>query len=363
MQRIRINTAAPNPPSRSVLIIYTGGTLGMILDKDQEQLVPYDFEYILGNMPELRQFGLELTVISLDEVIDSSNMSPQHWQKIAQVIEEQYEQHDGFVLLHGTDTMAYTASALSYMLDGIHKPVILTGAQLPVGSVRSDAHRNLVTSIEIAAEYYQDRARVPEVCIFFNDVLLRGNRAQKVESAYFDAFVSDSYPVLAKAGITIDYNDRYIQDFEPSTSLKVFKQFEENVLIIKVFPGIQENTLQAMLQVPRLKGVLLETYGSGNAPTASWFLDCLQKCIDQGVVVLNVSQCLGGKVEQGRYETSVAMKAMGVVGAEDMTTEAAITKLMLLLAREDGPERVKKALARPLRGEMSTPFDRENRPS
>lgn len=359
MKKIRINTAAPKPPSRSVLIIYSGGTLGMIMDKDQDQLIPYDFEYILGNMPELRQFGLELTVISLPKVIDSSNMNPSYWQNIAIVIEEHYEQHDGFVLLHGTDTMAYTASALSYMLEGLAKPLIITGAQLPVGSVRSDAHRNLVTSIEIAADYYQDQPRVPEVCIFFNDVLLRGNRAQKVESAYFDAFQSDNYPVLARAGIQIEYNEGFIQTHDSSLRLQVFKQFEENVLIIKVFPGIQENMVRSMLEVPGLKGVLLETYGSGNAPTAPWFLDCLKTSIGQGVVILNVSQCLGGKVEQGRYETSVALKEMGVVGGEDMTTEAAITKLMFLLARDKDPCLVRDALAVSLRGELSPLADLE----
>lgn len=353
MEMIRINTGAPQPSTCSILIIYTGGTIGMIYDPSGQHLIPFDFEEILSKVPELRQFEYELVVHSLPNIVDSSDMKPQAWIYIAQLIAKNYAEFDGFVILHGTDTMAYTASALSFLLEGLTKPVILTGSQLPIHSVRTDAYRNLVTSLQIVAEKKNGRALVPEVCIFFNDVLLRGNRAKKVESSYFNAYHSENYPPLAKVGIHIDYNPNRILPCPPGYALKVHQQMEEEVVILQIFPGMNEKVIRCILAGGYLKGIVLETYGSGTAPSDPWFIKALTEAIDQGVKILNVSQCIGGKVEQGQYANSQNLEEVGVISGRDLTSEAAITKLMFLLAQDLSSEKLDKQLKSPLRGEMS----------
>ena len=331
--KLRINTAAPLKPEGSVLIIYTGGTIGMIMDKDNT-LLTFDFKGILERVPVLKTFNLQLEVISFEEPLDSSNMQPEHWVEIANIIEEHYADHDGFVVLQGTDTMAYTASALSFMLKGLSKPVIFTGSQLPIFSPRSDAHENLITSIEIASRKENGLAIVPEVCIYFDYLLMRGNRTKKVESQHFDAFKSENYPPLAEAGISIEFNRNYILQPDPAAGLSVFTRLDTSVVIIKLFPGLSWEIVQRILETEGLKGVVLETFGAGNAPSDPKLLTLLQEAIRRGIIVMNVSQCAGGRVLQGRYETSRQLVKIGVISGKDITTEAAVVKLMFVLGMD-----------------------------
>lgn len=349
LKKTRINTATPGLPKSRVMIIYTGGTFGMSYD-DKGILIPFDFSLILEHLPTLRNLYLDLTVVSFENPVDSSNIDLSHWKMIADIIFESYNDHDGYVVLHGTDTMAYTASALSFMLQGLGKPVILTGAQLPIGEPRSDARENLITSLEIASNH-----NVPEVSIYFDYQLLRGNRSRKVESEHFDAFESGNYPFLATAGVKIDYNISAIHS-PPKTGekLRIFKKFDTSVSILKLFPGMQPAVVQSVLDTPGLKALVLETFGSGNGPTASWFIEMLRKAIDRGLLILNVSQCPGGMVMQGRYETSKMLQQIGVIGGVDMTTEAALTKLMILIG-EYGVEEAKKKVSVSIAGELTTP--------
>jgi L-asparaginase len=350
---IDINTAAPKAPGSSVLVIYTGGTLGMVYDNEGKSLVPFDFEQIIDKIPELTRFGFKLTVISFNQLIDSANVSPAHWVALATLIEENYALYDGFVIIHGTDTMAYSASALSYLLEDLNKPVIFTGAQLPIGAVRTDARENLITALEMAATKKDGRPIVTEVCILFNNLLLRGNRAKKVESAQFGAFESKNYPALAESGIKIVYNSLVIKPYQPFSKLKVYKKMDTRVAILKLYPGIGQEVMEAIFYLPNLQGVVMETYGSGNAPTDKWFLESIKNAIDRGIIIYNVSQCNGGTVLQGRYETSKTLPTLGVLSGGDITTEAAVTKLMFLLANRDVIGDIKRNLTRPIRGEMS----------
>ena len=347
---LTINTAQPSKPKARVMIIYTGGTFGMVYDH-QGVLLPFDFSLILEHLPTLRNLFLEITVISFEHPIDSSNIQPTHWQMIGSIIKEHYDDQDGFVVLHGTDTMAYTASALSFMLQNLSKPVVFTGAQLPISEPRSDARENLITALEIASARNEGKAMVPEVCIYFDYELIRGNRAKKAESMHFDAFESENYPPLAKAGVKIDYNTAVIQAIA-NAPLTLLSKIDTNVSVLKLFPGINRETVGAVLGNPMMKALVLETFGSGNAPSSPWFIILLKEAIGRGVLILNISQCPGGMVIQGKYETSRALQEIGVISGVDMTMEAAVTKLMLLLG-EFGVERTKELISKPMVGEIS----------
>jgi L-asparaginase len=351
IKKVSVNTALPGKARARILIIYTGGTFGMTYDREGV-LVPFDFADILHELPTLKNLALEITAFSFVNPIDSSNINIDHWQLIGRIIFDQYEHQDGFVVLHGTDTMAYTSSALSFMLDGLQKPVVFTGAQLPISEARSDAREHLITALDIASARKDGFALVPEVCIYFDYELLRGNRSKKVESMQFDAFDSGNYPPLAKAGVKIDYNFSVIRSPMSSTGLNLRSKFETNIAILKLFPGIDINVVKAVLGVPGLKAVVLETYGSGNAPTLDWLLEELKKAIERGIIILNISQCPGGRVTQGRYETSKWLQQIGVISGADMTMEAAITKLMLLIG-ELGINRAKELIGMPLAGELT----------
>ncbi len=349
---VKINPALPNRPRASVLVIYTGGTLGMVFEKGQ--LVPFDFEQILEKLPEIKRLDFEINFTSLDEIMDSSNMRPDVWVELTQLIQRNYEFYDSFVILHGTDTMAYTASALSFMLQNLSKPVILTGAQLPIGIARTDARENIITALEIAAAQSDGHPLVPEVCIYFQNYLLRGNRAKKKESSQFNAFRSENYPALAEAGVTIEYNYPYIAPYRPELPFRPEIRLDERVTILKIFPGITQSVLRAILEIDGLRGVILETFGAGNAPTLPWFLHELKEATERGVVLMNVSQCDGGRVTQGRYQTSTWLQKIGVVSGGDITTEAAVTKMMSVLGRESDVERIRECLAAPLAGEINS---------
>jgi L-asparaginase len=351
LKRISIQGPASHKTKGKVLIIYTGGTFGMTYDA-AGVLVPFDFSLILEQLPTLKNLSLELTVISFENPIDSSNISPEHWGILGNIIFENYDSHDGFVVLHGTDTMAYTASALSFMLEGLAKPVIFTGAQLPITEPRSDARENLITALEIASAKKDGKPLVPEVCIYFDYELLRGNRSKKVESMQFDAFDSGNYPPLAKAGVKIDYNFSVIRKVNGQSKLSLRRKMDPSVSILKLFPGIPDSTVNAILNTNGLKAVILETYGSGNAPTQARLLGALKKAIDEKIIIVNISQCPGGMVTQGRYETSRELQTIGVIGGADMTTEAAVTKLMVLLG-EFGVEETRKLISKSLAGELS----------
>jgi L-asparaginase len=351
---VHVNQISPEPTLGSALVIYTGGTLGMVYDAKGRQLVPFDFDQIVEKVPEIRRLAIDITFLSLREPIDSSNMNPEIWVELATIIEENYNIYDSFVILHGTDTMAYTASALSYILQGLNKPVILTGAQLPIGVARSDARENFISALEIAATKTAVGTPVlSEVCIYFNSRLLRGNRSKKQESSDFNAFHSDNYPFLANAGVTIEYNFPFISPHQPNARLTVQKQLDTQVAFLKVFPGISQEVVQAIFKIEGIKGIVLETYGAGNATTESWFLKAIEDAIHRGILIFNVSQCDGGRVRQGHYQTSKFLKQAGVISGSDITAEAAITKMMYVFAKESNPFAQAEMLATPLRGEMS----------
>jgi L-asparaginase len=347
---IKLKTASRSRGLTSVLIIYTGGTMGMSYDKDR-RLVPFDFTEILDKLPELHRFELELTIISFETPLDSSNFKPSHWIDLAKIIHKNYDTYDGFVILHGTDTMAYTASALSFLLENLSKPVIFTGAQLPIGVVRTDARENFITALEIASTKVDGKALISEVCIYFNNFLLRGNRSKKVQSSHFDAFMSENYPYLAEAGVTIEYNKQALNHPVSSQPLKVYTVLDTNICILKLFPGISPEYIKNVLGMPGLKGVVLETYGSGNAPSDEWFISCLKEAIAKGILIFNVSQCIGGTVDQGQYLTSKGLTEAGVVSGGNITTEAAVTKMMFVLANVKKDHA--KVLTESLRGEMN----------
>ena len=339
-------------PKASILIVYTGGTLGMDYDENGS-LVPCDFERVVARIPVLKELNINLSVISFNPPIDSSNVKTDHWVQIGQTIKDNYAAFDGFIVLHGTDTMAYSASALSFMLQGLNKPVIFTGAQLPIASPRSDGRENFVTALEIAADRREGIPVVSEVCIFFNHLLLRGNRSKKVESHHFDAFESENYPALAEAGIVIDYNYTALKAYDPTARLIFYPELKDDIVILKLFPGINQKAVSHILSTPSVKGVIMESYGSGNVPHQPWFLSMLEDAVNKDVVVLNVSQCNGGNVIQGKYEASSALNRIGIIRGRDLTTEAATTKMMHLFGRSTDPQEIKRNLTTAISGEMN----------
>jgi L-asparaginase len=337
----------------SILIIYTGGTIGMVHDHESGTLIPLDFRHVTDHVPELRKFGYDIHSVSFDPVKDSSNIDPEVWVRMAEIIENSHDDFDGFVILHGTDTMAYSASALSFMLENLSKPVIFTGSQLPIGLLRTDGRENLITAIEIAATMENDLPAVPEVCIYFDNTLTRGNRTTKLNAEHFDAFDSPNYQPLAEAGLHLKYHRELIRYPSKNHRLQVSKTFDNNVAILKLFPGINRNLVKAIINTEGLRGLIIETFGSGNAPTYKWFIDDLRQFIGNGGIILNVTQCHGGSVEMGLYETSRLMLEAGVVSGKDLTSEASVTKLMYLLGKYSSRDQVVESLKKSLAGEIS----------
>ena len=335
-----------------LFIIYTGGTIGMAFDDATGTLVPMGFREIKYHIPELAKLGYEFDMHAFNPPMDSSNMSPEIWVKLVNLIHDNYTSYDGFIILHGSDTMAFTASALSFMLENLAKPVILTGAQLPIGEIRTDAKENIITAMEIAAAKKNGKARVPEVCIYFDYYLFRGNRTKKYNTETFEAFNSFNYPPLAEAGIDIKYNDQFILEC-PKELFRINTRLNAGIAVLKMFPGITQHAVNAVLQTSELRAVILETFGNGNTITAPWFMDCLKKTIDKGIIILDRTQCDGGSVELGRYETSAHLREIGVVSGHDMTFEAAVTKLMFLLGQEYPVEKIKQLLETALKGELT----------
>ncbi len=340
---------------KKVLLIFTGGTISMGETPDCQGLAPLNSEQVFSFIPELKMLNVNISSISFSPLIDSSDINPEHWKIIAKTVFENYDAFDGFVVLHGTDTMAYSASALSYMIKGLTKPVIFTGSQLPVGVLRSDAKENLITAIELAAAKNDDGSSiVPEVCLFFEGKLMRGNRTTKRNSEDFNAFQSFNYPKLARTGVHIKYYPHVIaKHSDKACDFKYHSHFDTNVVILKIFPGITEQTVRAIYNIEGLKGVVLESFGAGNGPTADWFYNIFKEANDRGIVTVNVSQCRAGSVEMGLYEASVNLMKAGVISGKDITLEAAVTKLMWLLGKHQKAEDVRHDMTISFRGEMT----------
>ncbi len=336
-----------------ILLIYTGGTIGMIKDFETGALKAFNFDKLLKHIPELKHLNCTIDSASFDKPIDSSNMNPNYWITITKIIEKNYEKFDGFVVLHGSDTMSYTASAISFMFENLSKPVIFTGSQLPIGDLRTDAKENLITSIEIAASQKNGKSIISEVCLYFEYKLYRANRTTKINSEHFQAFTSPNYPSLCESGVHLKFNESYIYIPRRSKKIKIRKKLEENIVLLKLFPGITENVVKSILEIDGLKGVVLETYGSGNAPTDKWFVDLFKKALKNGIKIVDVTQCVGGSVILGQYETSVQLQKIGLISGKDLTTEAALAKLMYLLGEKIPDSEFKDVFETPLRGEMS----------
>ena len=339
---------------KKIFIIYTGGTIGMIENPELHALEPFDFDHLIDNVPKIKMLDYEISNFQFAKPIDSSAMNPSHWAEIAEVIEQKYDEVDGFVVLHGTDTLAYTASALSFMLENLNKPVIVTGSQLPIGEVRTDGEENLITALQIAAaEDENGEPMVREVAILFENYLWRGNRSTKSSADNFNAFKSNNYPELARIGLDINFKREYLWRGKVEGKLKVKYPMDTNVMFLTLFPGISELVVRHVLSTPGIKGVVLKSFGAGNAPNEAWFLDVVRQAIERGVVVVNITQCTNGCVMPMRYVTGKELSDAGCVSGYDLTSEAAITKLMYLLGQGLSAEEVKRQMATSLCGEMT----------
>lgn len=337
-----------------ILIIYTGGTIGMIENPETHTLQPFDFTHLIDNVPKIKMLDYTIENIQFNPPLDSSDMNPKYWMEMACAIEENFDRFDGFVVLHGTDTMSYTASALSFMLENLHKPVIITGSQLPIGEVRTDGEENLITALQIAAATdINDAPMVQEVAILFENYLWRGNRSTKMSADNFNAFKSNNYPSLAKIGLGIHFNEEALMRAVMKRPLKVRYAMDTNVMFLDLNPGISEEILRHQLSTPGIKGIVLKTFGAGNAPTYLWFLDAIRDAVDRGIVIVNVTQCVNGGVHTKRYLSGDRLAAAGVISGHDMTSEAAITKLMYLFGLGLPPAEVRKYLECSLCGEVT----------
>lgn len=337
----------------SILIIYTGGTIGMKQNPETGALSPFNFEQIEQEVPELRKFGFDLHTYSFEPPIDSSDITPDFWVSLAKIIEQNYTKYNGFVILHGTDTMSFTASALSFMLEGLDKPVVLTGSQLPIGMLRTDGKENLISAVEIAAAQQNGQPMVPEVTIFFENRLYRGNRTTKHNAEHFNAFRSDNYPFLAEAGISIKYNFPFIHYTTGTQYLRIHTKLDSSIGVLKLFPGITPEIVKAVTESNGVKAIVLETFGSGNALSRQWFLDIISEAIKNNIVILNVTQCKAGSVNMGKYENGLVLKNIGVVSGFDITFEAAIAKLMFLMGNGFYGEKLANELIKSISGEIT----------
>ena len=336
-----------------ILLIYTGGTIGMIKDPITATLQAFDFAYLIEKIPELNLLDCDIHTVSFETPLDSSNINPSHWIAIATIIEENYETHDGFVVLHGSDTMSYSASALSFMLENLAKPVIFTGSQLPIGDLRTDAKENLITSIQIAALQNNNTAVIKEVGLYFEYKLYRGNRTTKINAEHFQAFASLNFPALVTSGVHLKVNHEILHKNYSQAQLVVHKKMDTNIVLLKLFPGISPVVLQSILEISSLKAVVIETYGSGNATTENWFLEAIEEALDKGVFVINVTQCAGGSVFMNQYQTGKTLEKLGVISGKDMTTESAITKLMVMVGLKIPKNMFKTVFETSIRGEIS----------